>query len=489
MSKEAVCGRISGDKTGGLRCFRTQGPSGKQKRGSFVSNTAPTPRREIAFSNKELFRLIWPLIIEQFLAIAVGLADSVMVARVGESAVSAVSLVDTINVLLINAFTALAAGGAVVSGQYIGRVEWKKANNAAEQLLVFMGVLSLAVTGVLYAVRNPILHGLFGAIEPDVMAYANTYFVIVEASIPFMALYAAGAAIFRVMGDSGTAMRISLLVNGINLAGNALLIYGLHREVEGVAIPTLVSRMVGAVVVLALLSQQLLPLHISRPFRYRYDAAAIRSILRLGVPGGIESSLFQLGKILLLSTVSGFGTAAIAANAIGNTMASFQVLAASSVGVGMVTVISQCVGAGDYAGARRYTRRLMAAAYLSMLACCLALFLLQPLILQLYHVSDTAAGLANRILWMHGGFGVLLWPAAFTLPQALKAAGDTRYVMWVAVGSMWVFRILFGIWFAHGLHYGVLGIWMAMFIDWTCRILFFVPRYRSSRWESKALKE
>lgn len=449
---------------------------------------AAIPHGVVEFSDKQLWRLIWPLVVEQFLALAVGLADSIIVANVGEAAVSAVSLVDSINVLLINAFTALSAGGAVVVGQHMGRGETKKIGNASQQLLVFVAAVSLAVTLAVYALRNAMLHGLFGQIEADVMGYANTYFLIVEASIPFMAVYSAGAAIFRVMGDSAVSMRISLLMNGINLAGNLLLIYGFGMGVEGVAIPTLLSRTVGAVIVLVLLCRTPLPVRLPIPFRYRYDRVAVRNIVRMGVPNGIESSLFQLGKILLLSVASAFGTASITANAIGNTVASFQVLVPSAIGVGMVTVISQCAGAGDYKMARYYTRRLMKAAYLCMLVCNLLLFALQPLIMRLYHVSDTAAYLANRILWMHGGFGILLWPASFTLPQALKAAGDTRYTMWVAVASMWIFRILFGIWFARGLQFGVLGIWMAMFIDWACRILFFVLRYRGTRWQTKALK-
>lgn len=444
----------------------------------------PESRR---FDDRQLSRLIFPLIIEQFLAMAVGLADSLMVASVGEAAVSAVSLVDTVNVLLVNAFTALAAGGAVVSGQYIGRGDFKKANGAAQQLLVFLLFLSLGVTGVLYALRYPILHGLFGAIEADVMGYANTYFLIVESSIPFLALYSAGAAIFRVMGNSAVSMRVSLLMNGVNVAGNALLIYGLRCGVEGVAVPTLISRIVGAAVVLALLCRQELPLHLSRSFRWRQDPGVLKDILRFGVPNGIESSLFQLGKILLLSVASVFGTAAITANAIGNTVAGFQILAPSAVGVAMVTVVSQCMGAGDVAAARYYTRRMMKIAYLSTLVCGVVLFFLYPSILRIYHVSDTAAHLAQIILWMHGGFGVLMWPASFTLPQTLKAAGDTRFTMIVAVASMWIFRILFGIWFAKGLGFGVLGIWMAMFIDWVCRIVFYVARYRGHRWEDKAI--
>lgn len=445
-------------------------------------------KREVNFSDKALLKLIWPLIVEQFLALAVGLADSIMVANVGEAAVSGVSLVDSVNVLIINAFTALAAGGAVICGQFIGKNDLKKANDAAAQLLVFMGVLSLVVTGVLYAVHRPLMSGLFGDIEVDVMGHATTYYLIVESSIPFLALYSAGAAVFRVMGNSAVSMKVSLLMNGINVAGNALMIYGLRCGVVGVAVPTLVSRGVAAVLVLALLCDQKLQLHLERPFRYRYDSEAIRRILRLGVPNGIESSLFQMGKILLLSAVSAFGTASIAANAIGNAVASFQVLPASAVGTAMVTVVSQCVGAGAFDKARYYTRRMMAAAYISMFAINLVLVFLYPTILKLYNVSPEAERLALIILWMHGGFGVLMWPASFTFPQALKAAGDTRFTMVAAVASMWVFRYLFGLWFARGLGFGVLGIWMAMFIDWAGRILCFWLRWRSGKWQTKGVR-
>ncbi len=450
--------------------------------------TETVQKKGVSFSDKQLLKLVWPLIVESFLALTVGLADSIMVAGVGEAAVSGVSLVDSVNVLIINAFTALAAGGAVVSGQFMGRGDLGKARDAAVQLLMFMGALSLVVTGVLYAVHRPMLQGLFGDIEADVMAHSVLYFLIVESSVPFFALYSAGAAIFRVMGNSEVSMRVSLLVNVINVTGNALMIYGLRWGVAGVAVPTLLSRMVGAALVLWMLRDQKLPLHLPRPFRYRFDSAAIGRILRLGVPNGIESSLFQLGKILLLSAVSSFGTASIAANAIGNTVASFQVLPASAIGTAMVTVVSQCVGAEEYEKTRYYVRRMMVAAYASMFVLNVLLVFLYPPILRLYGVSEEAARLALIILWMHGGFGVLMWPASFTFPQALKAAGDTRFTMVAAVASMWIFRFVFGLWFARGLGFGVLGIWMSMFIDWACRIVCFWLRWRGGRWQTKGVR-
>lgn len=443
---------------------------------------------QITFTNKQLRVLIFPLVIEQFLGVAVGLADSVMVASVGEAAVSAVSLVDSINVLLFFAMNALATGGAVVCGQFLGRKDTERANEAGRQLVVFVVLLGTAVMAVLYLAKSIILHGLFGRIDADVMAYANTYFLIVEASIPFMALYSAGAAIFRVMGNSSVSMKISVVMNLVNVCGNAILIFGVGMGVEGVAIPTFAARVLGAAAVIVLLRNPAYIIHISRPFHYRFQGDMVKKILQVGVPSSIESSLFQLGKVMLLSLVSSFGTASIAANAIGNSIATVQTLPAAAIGVGMITVVSQCAGARDFEHARFYIRKLMCWSYVLMLIWNLLLFAIQSLLVGLYNVSGEAAHLAMIILWLHGGLGILMWPAAFTLPQALKGAGDTSYVMIVAVASMWTFRILTGFLFAKYLGMGVLGTWYAMFIDWVCRLLLFLVRYRGKKWETKYVK-
>ena len=443
---------------------------------------------QITFTNKQLRVLIFPLVIEQFLGVAVGLADSVMVASVGEAAVSAVSLVDSINVLLFFAMNALATGGAVVCGQFLGRKDTERANEAGRQLLVFVVLLGTAVMAVLYLAKSIILHGLFGRIDADVMAYANTYFLIVEASIPFMALYSAGAAIFRVMGNSSVSMKISVVMNLVNVCGNAILIFGVGMGVEGVAIPTFAARVLGAAAVIVLLRNPAYIIHISRPFHYRFQGDMVKKILQVGVPSSIESSLFQLGKVMLLSLVSSFGTASIAANAIGNSIATVQTLPAAAIGVGMITVVSQCAGARDFEHARFYIRKLMCWSYVLMLIWNLLLFAIQPLLVGLYNVSGEAAHLAMIILWLHGGLGILMWPAAFTLPQALKGAGDTSYVMIVAVASMWTFRILTGFLIAKYLGMGVLGTWYAMFIDWVCRLILFLVRYRGKKWETKYVK-
>ena len=442
----------------------------------------------IEFSDRDLRRLIVPLVIEQLLAITVGLFDSVMVSHVGEAAISAVSLVDTVNVLLVNAFSALATGGAVIAGQYLGRREAVKAGHSGAQLLLFMGEASLLIMVLFYLAKGFVLGVVFGQVEPDVAAYANTYYIIVEASIPFLAIYSAGAALFRVMGNSKISMWVSLLTNLINVAGNALLIFGLHMGVEGVAIPTLVSRAVAAAAMVVLLRRPNLPLRVER-FSVRHDKYVVKNILRFGVPNGLESSMFQLGKILLLSTVSVLGTASVAANAIGNTVCTFQCVPGNALGLAIVTVVSRCVGAGSYEKARYYTKKLLKSTYFFMALSITATLVLLPLIMKLYNVSDEAGRYARQIIWLHGLVAVVLWPASFTLPQALRAAGDTRFTLVVSTVSMWTMRVALGVLLGRFWGFGVVGIWMAMFADWVLRVSFFIPRFLGHKWEAMGIRE
>ena len=454
-----------------------------------TKETLPQVRRiNIEFTKEDLRRLIIPLVIEQLLAITVGLFDSVMVSQVGEAAISAVSLVDTVNVLLVNAFSALATGGAVIAGQYLGRREPQKAGHSGQQLLLFMGEVSLLVMLLFYLGKGFVLGVVFGQVEPDVAAYANTYYNIVEASIPFLALYSAGAALFRVMGNSKISMWVSLLMNVINVTGNALLIFGFHMGVEGVAIPTLVSRLAAAAAMIVLLKRPGLPLRIES-FTFHHDRYVVKHILRFGVPNGMEGSMFQLGKILLLSTVSVLGTASVAANAISNTACTFQCVPGNALGLAMVTVVSRCVGAGNYEKARFYTKKLLKSTYFYMWGTITLTLLLLPLIMRLYNVSDEAAAYAREIIWMHGIVACVLWPASFTLPQALRAAGDTRFTMVVSTVSMWTLRVGLGILLGRYWGFGVVGIWMAMFADWMLRVAFFLPRFHGHKWETMGIRE
>ncbi len=440
-------------------------------------------RKNYLFTNKDLVRLLIPLIIEQFLAVAVGMADSIMVASVGESAVSAVSLADSVIILLINIFAALATGGAVVAGQYIGQKQSDKACEAGEQLIFFVTFISLVIMVVMYVGIGFILNVVFGSIDPDVESYAKTYILIVFASIPFIAVYNSGAALFRSMGNSKITMITSIIMNAINVIGNAVLIYGVGMGVEGVAIPTLVSRAVAAFIIIALLRNEEFEVHISRKHKYKYDKGMVKNILKIGVPNGIENSMFQLGKILLLSVISGFGTASITANAVGNSVSSFEILPGMAVGLGLVTVVSQCVGAGDYEQVRYYTRKLMKYAYVSMIILNIAIILSTPLILNIYNLSEETAAMASKVFIFHSICACFLWPLSFTLPNTLRASNDARYTMIVGVSSMWIIRIGFGIVISKYMNYGMFGVWVAMIIDWVVRSIFFMIRYKGCKWE------
>ena len=435
------------------------------------------------FSRNDLVRLIIPLIVDQFLQVAVGLSDSIMVARVGEAAVSGVSLVDTVMLLIINIFTALATGGAVIAGQYLGRKDPKTGCEATAQLFNFTFLFSIFIMILGYLGQNVILYHVFGKIEPEVMKDSRTYLLIVLSSIPMIAMYNAGAAIFRAMGNSNVAMKTSLLMNSINVFGNALLIFGFHRGVEGVAIPTVVSRGVACVVILILLNNQEHELHILHPYPFKIKWNVLKKILYIGIPNGLENSMFQLGKIAVLSLVSGLGTASLAANAVGNNIANFAILPGMSFGFALLTVCAQCVGAGDFEQVKYYTKHMMRVEYLCLIASNLIVILALPFILSVYNLSDEAARYANDIILYHAARVVTIWPLSFTLPNTLRAAADVKITMVLSIISMWVFRFGFSYLLTMVFHIGIFGVWVAMTIDWLVRGIFFVCRYKSGRWQ------
>lgn len=446
-----------------------------------------TDRSHYLFSNRALAALIGPLIIEQLLAVLVGMADSIMIASVGEAAVSGVSLVDNIMILIINIFAALATGGAVVAGQYLGQKREKEACRAANQLVWFVTICAVGIMALVYLGKGIILHQVFGRITGEVRGHANTYLLIVTASVPFIALYNGGAAIFRAMGNSRISMIVSIVMNVINVCGNAILIYGLHFGTAGVAIPTLVSRIVAAVIITVLLLNPKWTLHIERSLRFRFDGKLIRKILSIGVPNGLESSMFQLGKILVLSLVSTFGTYAIAANAVSNAVALFQILPGMAISLAITTVISQCVGAGDFEQVHYYLKKIMTIIYVFMAATVVVIYAATPLILKAYHLSARTAEVTEQILNFHGVSAILIWPIAFSLPAAFRAAGDARSCMYISIVSMWIFRIGFSYLLGAYFKMGVFGIWVAMVIDWVFRSICFMIRYFSGKWKHEAL--
>lgn len=443
----------------------------------------------VLYSNGELKKLIVPLMMEQLLAILVGMLDTVMISGVGEAAVSGVSLVDNINILVINIFSALATGGAVVAGHAIGRREPEQAGRAAWQMVLFLLYTSLITTVVLLAAHKSILRGVFGQVEDAVMQSATTYLIITGLSICPLALYNGCAALFRAMGDSKTTMYISLLMNLINLVGNTILIFGCNMGVAGAAIATLLARTVAAVLIFVLMLDERRTIHFKNRLTPRMDLSLVKRILFIGIPNGLENSLFQLGKILLLSLVSTFGTSAIAANAVCGTITNFNILPGMAIGMAILSVSSVCIGAGEIGQARYYTRKLMGLTWLCMSAVSMVMIVGAHFFLQIYHLTPETEELAVQVIRFHAVMCMISWVPSFSLPNTLRAAGDVVWTMVIAIVSMWTFRIITAYVFSYVFHLGLIGIWIAMTIDWTFRGICYTLRYRGHKWERAMYKK
>ncbi len=423
-------------------------------------------------------KLIIPLVIEQTLAVTVGMADTMMIASRGEEAVAGVSSIDSIVILLIGLFGALATGGAVVASQFIGHKEPERACMAANQLVVAVGAVSLFIMAVSLLFNPQIIHLIYSdKLTDSVFGYARTYYYIVAASFPFLALYNAGAALYRAMGNSRISMLVSLLMNVINIVGNAVFLFAFNMSVEGVALATLISRIAAAVLMLALIRKPANPIHIDPYFRLGFDWNMIKRILKIGIPNGLENSVFQLGKLLVQGLTASFGTIAIAANAVAGTVASLEVIPGNAIGLAMITMVGQCVGANDEKQMRYYTKRLMMMAYIAMIGLNIIILFGLDGIVWLYRLQPETAALAKQLMLMHGTFAMITWPLSFVLPNALRASNDATFTMLVSLFSMWIFRVLFSYFLAGTLGMGVVGVWAAMMIDWAVRGAVFLWRF------------
>lgn len=454
---------------------------------------------EPLFSKKELRRLILPLVLEQFLAMSIGACDQIMVSSIlvdGERgiAVSAVSLIDQLGQLFIQLYAAFATGGAVVASQYMGRKANDMARKSAKQLLsicVFIGVVLVAVC---LPLRVVILDALFGGADEKVMQNALSYFVWILFSVPLLGIYNSCAALCRSMGNSRISLKVSMVMNALNIGGNALLIYGLRFGVSGAGISTLASRFAAAAIMLAVLHQKgRWPIYLERIWRPELNVALAAKILKVAVPSGIENSVFHIGKTLVYSFMSGFGTVAISANGVSNTIASFSNIPGNAIGLASVTVVGQCIGADEKGQAKSYGRALIKEAYLGMLLTATLVGAAAPFLVRAFNVGDEAQTLAKFVVWSCMAANVLLWPMSFVMPNILRGAGDAKYTMIVSNISMWLFRVLFSFLIAKYLlfafperrHLALFGVWLGMYIDWLFRGLAFGLRFRRNRWLEK----
>ncbi len=441
-----------------------------------------TNEKKITFTNKQLAAIIIPLIIEQILSVTIGMADTLMVARVGEEAVSGVSLVDSINILLTNIFLALATGGAVVAAQALGEKNPAKARHAGSQLILSITCLATVIMMISLAGNSFILRTVFGNVEELVMQNAAVYFYITALSFPFMAIQGGASALLRVMGNTKVTMYVSFGLNLVNIAGNAFFLLALHWNAAGVATATLISRVIGALILWMILKNKKRDIYFTNPLTWRFDFAVVKRIMQIGIPTGIDNVIFQVGKILVQSLVVSFGTSAIAANAIVGMVAGCSYIPGNAVGITFLTVVGQLVGAGDYKGAKKYIVKLVSVSISVMAIFNMIILFANHSLVGLYHLSPEGTRMAEQVIAYHSVAAILLWSLAFTLPNALRAADDTQYSMVISILSMWVFRVGLSYLFGRNLGMGLLGVWVAMSIDWVFRAVCFIYRIASGKW-------
>ena len=414
------------------------------------------------FSNADLAKLFFPIAVEQFLEYGLGLVNSLMAASVSESAVSAISLVEFVMALFISIFTAIATGGSVVASQYLGNKQSGNAKITANQLVWFSFIFALFIAAVIIVLKDIILDYVFGNIGEQVRHDASHYLVFSAISAPFLAVYAAAAAIFRTMSNAKLPMYIMAAANLLNVLLTAISIYTFHTGILGIAISTLIAKMLACFVIVYLLLDIRLKLHIRKSFIYKFDYEIIKKILNIGVPYGFENSMFYVGRIIVLSLVSLFGTMAI--------------------GTGLSVVVSRCIGANDFAQAKFYVRKSMISIYIVQLfSTAVILFLLEPLLL-VYNLSSEAINLTRQIVWYHGIAMCLIWPLAYTYPIVFRAAGDAKYPMIVNLVCMFACRVILAYVFALTFDLGMIGTWFAMFADWAVKAVFFTIRYLKGTW-------
>lgn len=438
------------------------------------------------FSTKDIIKLTVPIILESLLGITIGMFDGIMVASEGEVAVSGVSLTNSLDIFLIMFFTSLAVGGGIVISQFFGKKDLEKSRETAKQLVYITLIIATVIAIPTLIFRSPLLHLIYGSVEPAVMQNAETYFLTLAISYPFLAINSSANAILRAQGRTKTTLFISIFGNAFNICGNAILIYGFNLGVLGAGIATLISRIIsGFLGLLLCLKKQENGVYIDKLFRYKPSSALIKRICVIGIPNGLENSFFQLGKLLVASLISSFGTASIAANAVSQTLANFHWTVGGAIANGLSTVVGMCVGAGEKDEARSCVKKSLIFNYCCFAALSLFFSLGSGIFNHLYNLSAEASVLNTNITIINSIACITIWPLAFTLPNALRASSDVRFTMLVSIISMWVFRVCGSYLVSYLFGIGLYSIWVGMIVDWICRAIFFVARYKSGKWLTK----
>lgn len=435
------------------------------------------------FSNQALKAMIVPLFLEQLLMALVGIADVFVVGFIGEAAVSGVSLVNSFNTIFLNLFTALASGGAVVISQYIGRRETGHAGEAATQLLTASVLLSVVISIVVLVGNASLMRLLFGQVEADVMDACVTYLRISAYSYPALAIYNAGAALYRSFGKTSTTMYLSIVANVLNVVGNCVGVFVLHAGVAGVAWPSLIARTFSAVVITIACFSRKNPVRYLKEWLVRLDGELQKRILGIAIPNGVESGIFQLVKVALSSVVALFGTYQIAANGVAQSIWSMSALVCVAMGPVFITVIGQCMGAGEIQQAEMYFKKLMKITLVFAIVWNALIFAATPVVLSFYALEAETKRLTIWLVLIHNVCNAVAFPFADPLGKGLRAAGDVRFTTIVSLVTTIGVRLIFSVLFGVVLHMGVIGIALAMCLDWTSRGVIFLLRQRAGKWK------
>ena len=434
---------------------------------------------------KAMFALLIPIVIEQLLNSFMGMVDTMMVSNVGGEAISAVSLVDSVNNLVIQVFAAMASGAAIICSQYLGHRDRDGSNRAARQVVLTVFVISVSLTAFGLIFRKPMLRFVFGQIEPGVMDKAMSYFLVTVLSYPFLALFNAGAAFFRAGGNSRFPMKVSVISNVLNIVGNAVLIFGFGMGVVGAALSTLASRAFCAVVILTYLRKDRQDIVLRDYAKIRPDLPLIMKILAIGIPSGVENGMFQFGKLAIQSTVSTMGTDAIAAQAMTNIMEMVNGIFGVGVGIGLMTMVGQALGAGRQEEAKYYIVKCTKIGLAGILVSCLAVFGLAKPIIWLAGMEPVSARLCLEMVAAITVAKPLFWAFSFIPAYGMRAAGDVRFSMLTSTLTMWCLRVALCIFLVKTYHMGPMAVWYGMFTDWAVRGIVFFCRFRSGRWLQK----
>lgn len=423
-------------------------------------------------------KLVLPIIIEQLLASTIGLFDTIMVSSAGEAAVAGVSTVDSLNLLLINLFMGIATGTTVVISQYIGANRYKDAKRTATQSLWASIFISVLIMTLCVIDCHWVLSLLFGKIEQDVMGHAVSYFLYSAISYPFLAVYSTCAAIYRAKGNATATMIISIIMNIINVSGNAIFIYGFKMGAGGAALSSLISRAVGAMIMVLLLLRRSEEINIRKMFPFKFQWDVLKLVLLIGLPAAAESVIFQLGKVMTQSFITGYGTEAITANGVVNTIFAIALIPGNSLNIAIMTVVGQLIGAGKTKEAKRYVWLFGGIVMLLQVFTNSIIYAVHTPVFSLFGLGDKTAAIANQLLLSITIVVPVLWAASFTIPAGLRASGDVKFPMIISICTMWFGRVLFGYLLGSVFGLGVLGIWIGMYLDWLLRAPIYILRLR-----------